>query len=374
MRVLRFGLVGCGGAAADLCRAVDALDWVRVVAAHDRVESAARRLAAPRGARVHVDLPALLANPAVDVVYVALPHDRLAGAAEEALRAGHHVLVEKPMAIDPGDVHRLDRLARVSGLVLGAVFELREVTAIREARALVEGGAIGQIESVRIRTVIDKPATYWQTGLAGSVADGWRASLARAGGGLLLMNAIHQIDLVRFLTGQEFVRATAETATWTPSIEVEDAAAAVLRLSGGAIVSLAAAAHSAGATLEERIELDGRLGRLDLPDPYGDGTLRVYLRRPWSDLAAGEWTDIPAIRRDPYVELIRRFAAAVTAGPEVATDLPGARDAAAALSTVRAMYRSAVSGRAEPVDAPPDRGDGERKVPDRDQPGDGSPP
>lgn len=380
MRVLGVGLVGCGGAAADLCLAIDALDEVRVVAAHDRVEAAAQRLAAPRRATVHGDLAALLADAAVDVVYVALPHDRLAGVAEQAVRAGHHVLVEKPMAIEVAGIHHLGDLARSSGSVLGVMFELRETAAIQKARALVSAGAIGAVAAIRIRTVIDKPTSYWQTGLAGSVADAWRASRSRAGGGVLLMNAIHQVDLVRFVTGQDVVRAAAETATWTPGVDVEDTAAGVLRLSGGGIVSIAAAAHSPGAILEERIEIDGTLGRLDLPDPYGPGPLRVFLRRPWGDFAAGAWAEIQATRRDPHIELVRRFAAAVLAGPGAPTgvpgspDLPGASDAAAALATVQAMYRSAERGRAEPIDARPGSGtDGARMTERRGQLGEGSP-
>ena len=355
MRRLGFGLVGCGGAAADLCRAIDALPGVRVVAAYDHVEAAAQRLAAPRGAAVHADLETLLADPAVEAVYVGLPHDLLAPTAQLALDAGRHVLVEKPMAIALADVHRLDEVAVASGLVLAVMFELREAAAVQAARGLVAEGAIGDITAIRIRTVIDKPAAYWRTGLVGSAEDPWRASAARAGGGVLLMNTIHQLDLVRSITAEAFVRGAAEIATSTPGVDVEDGAAAILRLSGGGLVSIAASAHSPGAVLEERIELDGTRGRLDLPDPYGAGALRVYLRRPLRDVAADAWTEVPAPARDPHVELVRRFAGVVAAGRDGSLDgpretaLPGARDAAAALATVQALYRSAASGRIEPI-------------------------
>jgi predicted dehydrogenase len=341
------GIVGCGGAAVDLCRAIDALLEARLVAAYDQIERAADELAAPRRATVHRDLEALLADPAVEVVYIALPHDLLAPTAELALRAGRHVLVEKPMALDVASIHGLAELGREVGRAVGVMFELREVAAIREARRLVRGGAIGRVVNVRIRTVIDKPMSYWRSGPNGRGVDGWRAQRARAGGGVVLMNTVHQLDLVRHVTGQGFVRAAAEIANLVSKVEVEDAAAAVLRLSDGGIASLTASAHSPGAEHEERIDIDGTEGRLDLPDPYGDGPLRLFVRRRWHRFAANRWTDINPPQRDAHAELLRGFLRAIRRGAPVPV---GAPDAAAALIAALAIYRSAASGRAEPID------------------------
>ena len=344
---LGIGIVGCGGAAVDLCRAIDAVPEARLVAAHDQVERAADELAAPRGATVHRDLASLLADPAVDVVYIALPHDLLAGTAERALKAGQHVLVEKPMALDLASIDRLAELGRDQGRAVGVMFELREVAAIREAHRMVRAGAIGRVVNIRIRTVIDKPMAYWSSGPTGRVVDGWRAQRSRAGGGVVLMNTIHQLDLVRHVTGQEFVRAAAEIASLVAGVEVEDTAAAVLRLSDGGLVSITASAHSPGADNDERIEMDGTEGRMDLPDPYGHGPLRLFVRRPWESVDANRWSDIDPPRRDAHAGLLRGFLEAIRHGAAVPV---GAPDAAAALAAVLAIYRSAASGRAEPIE------------------------
>src|SRR5581483_7517985 len=164
---------------------------------------------AAHGAAVSGSLDELLADPRVAVVYVALPHHLLGPTAERALAAGKHALVEKPLALDPAAVAALQRLAAEQGRTIAPVFELRP---------------------------------------RGVVRDGWRARRAEAGGGVVLMNSIHQLDLIRYLTGLSFVRAVAEVATAYADVEVEDTAAAVLRLSNGAIVGLAAAAHSPGAS------------------------------------------------------------------------------------------------------------------------------
>jgi predicted dehydrogenase len=345
------GIVGCGGAAADMCRAIDRLPETYVAAVHDRVAGRAAELGSAHGAAVHASQDELLRDPLVDVVYVALPHYLLAPTAEAALGAGKHVLVEKPMALDVAAIASLRRLADDARLKIAPVFELRASSVFREARRLVAAGAIGDVRAVRIRTVIDKHAAYWQSGPRGLVRDGWRARRAEAGGGVVLMNSIHQLDLTRYVTGLSFVRALAELATSYADVEVEDSAAAVLRLSNGALGTLVAAAHSPGATHEERIELDGSAGRLDLPDPSGPDAacVRVFLTRPWNDLAAGRWLELETARNDAYLDLLRDFVAAVERG----SALPAtADDAAAALATVLAVYDAAASSGAVDVEQP----------------------
>src|SRR5262249_41866493 len=148
---------------------------------------------------------------------------------------------------------------------------------------------------------------YWHSGQPGQQYDGWRTRLATAGGGVVLMNSIHQIDVVRHVTGLSFTWASAATARLVAPVEVEDSAAAVLRLSNGALANLVASAHSPGAAHQERIEIDGALGRLDLPDPFGPQGLRLYLRQTWDRLPAGEWLDIEVPAVDSYLELTRTF-------------------------------------------------------------------
>ncbi len=341
-RSLGFGIVGCGGAALDMCRAVEELPATHVAGAYDRLDGRARALASTCGGTIHASLESLVNDPAVDVVYVGLPHHLLAACATAALAAGKHAVIEKPMALDVAEIRSLERTASAASLVLVPVFELRTTALFREARRILEGGAIGALRAVRIRTVIDKPDSYWQSGPLGLVASSWRAHRAEAGGGVVLMNSIHQLDAVRFVTGLSFVGAIAATATLQADVEVEDTAAAVLRLSNGALTALAAAAHSPGAIHDERIEIDGAEGRLDLPDPSAVASpLGLFLRRPWEDLPSREWIELDVGRGDAHLELLRGIVDAIDAqGVPPAT----ADDAVAALATVLAIYESAETG------------------------------
>jgi predicted dehydrogenase len=334
----------------DICRAVEQLPEAHVAAVHDRVDERARHVVSTYGGTSHPFLDALLDDPAVDVVYVGLPHHLLAPVAAAALSAGKHALVEKPMGLDVEEIRSLGRLAAAAGLTLAPVFELRTTGLFREARRLVQAGAIGPVRTVRIRTVIDKPDAYWLSGPHGLVVDSWRSRRAEAGGGVVLMNSVHQLDAVRFVTGLSFVRAQAAIATMHADVEVEDTAAAVLQLSNGAIASLAAAAHSPGAVDDERIELDGAEGRLDLPDATGDGQpgLRLFLRRRCAELPARKWVELDVDESDAFHELLRRFVQAVAEGGEPPAS---AADAAAALATVLAIYESAETGRQAEVAA-----------------------
>jgi predicted dehydrogenase len=326
-----------------MCRAVDLLPAMHVAAVHDRLDERAAALSSTFGGTIHSSVDALVADPAVHVVYVGLPHHLLAPAAATALAAGKHTVVEKPMALDVEAIRSLERAALAHGVVLVPVFELRTTGLLREARRLVAGGALGRVQEVRIRTVIDKPESYWQSGPTGLVADGWRARRAEAGGGVVLMNSIHQLDAVRFMTGLSFVSAMAATATVHAAVDVEDSAAVVLRLSNDGLASLVASAHSHGAVHEERIELDGAEGRLDLPDPSAPAPLRLrlFLRRPWRDLATGEWIELEVEETDAYAELVGGVVDSIRAGsnPPASAD-----DAAAALATVAAIYESAETG------------------------------
>jgi len=341
MKSSGLGIVGCGGAAVDVARATRATQDLSVVAVHDADRALADDLSVATGARVHDTLASLLTDAHVQVVYVAVPHDLLAPIARTALLAGRHVLVEKPMAITVEAIDDLATLASAQQRTLGVFYEMRFAAAAIAARTLVRGGAIGRIHAVRIQTLIDKPPDYWRVGLTGRSASPWRGRIARAGGGVVLMNTSHQLDLVASITGLEVVSVAGLIDTISSGIDVEDTAAAVLRFSNGAIGSLTAGAHVPGAIDGETLEIEGSLGQLRL-HPYS-GRLAAYLRRPWHGKPSGRWLELEVERNDPLVAALRSFVASVRTSARPAV---GAPDARAVLATVKAIYRSAAEGRA----------------------------
>jgi UDP-N-acetyl-2-amino-2-deoxyglucuronate dehydrogenase len=359
MAKVRFAIVGCGAAAIPVAAALAESPVAALAVCHDRDPALAGDLAGRHGAAVAASLAEALENSQVDAVYIAVPHAHLAPLARQALQAGKHALVEKPMALTLADVDDLAGLASARGLALGVFYELRYNAAVVQARALVQQGAIGTIQGVRIQTLIDKPLSYWQAGYSGRSQDPWRGRRDAAGGGVVLMNSSHLLDAVWHLTGLEVTRVSAEVGTLAAAVEVEDTAAAVLRYQGGAIGSLMAGAHVAGAqTGDERFDLYGSQGQLALPDPYSLDPLRLYLRRPWQGLPANCWTDLPAEPAPQtgavFPQAIGDFARAAQAGQPAPI---GPNDARRALATVLAIYQSAAAGRA--IDLPAGLAQGE---------------
>jgi UDP-N-acetylglucosamine 3-dehydrogenase len=337
------GIVGCGGAAVDVAAAIGRSDLARIRATYDLEPALAAELAGPVNARVAGGLEELLADPEVEAVYVALPHDLLAPVAARALESGHHTLVEKPMATRLADIASLDRVAREQSLALGVFFELRYSAAAVGARMVVRSGAIGRVVQVRIRSVIDKPPGYWDGGHSGRSKSDWRARRQRAGGGVVMMNSIHAIDLVHAITGLVVERMAGETGTlMAEGVEVEDSASATFRLSNGAIGALVAAAHSKGASGDESVEIDGTLGSVRINDLYGSGGCSVYLDQAWEGIEPRiepqTWATVNDQPADVYREATEDFFRAVCERRQAPV---GAQDAEHALAAVLSLYQDA---------------------------------
>jgi predicted dehydrogenase len=331
------GVIGCGWAAGEIARVTTQLPALRIVAACDTDSDRARAYTEKTYSRLAADIDDLLADSAVSIVYVGLPHYLLSSTVERALAAGKHVLAEKPLSLDASDARRLGRLAESKALKLAVFYELRRAGTVNVAKRIIGDGEIGEPRLIRLRTIIDKRPDYW--GPPGAPI--WRASREKAGGGVLLMNTIHQLDTLRYITGLDYVSAQGEIATFRAPADVEDAGAATLRLSNGAILSIVAGAHSPGANHDETIEIDGTLGRLDLPDPFGIAPLRLYRSE------TKVWNDIAVDRPDSHLLMVESFIdAIVNNGPVPA----GADDAAAAIGAVNAIYRSAAERRTIDID------------------------
>lgn len=277
---LRFGIVGCGSAALPVCQAIANLSETSLAHVHDTNMVLACDLGERYGVPYSPDLDKLLATE-IDAVYIAVPHYLLAPLAKRALEANKHVLVEKPMALTLEQADALIELAAAKQRTLGVFYELRYTPGFVQARDLVRGGALGEIIGVRLQTLIDKPLTYWQVGYTGRSVNTWRGETAQAGGGVTLMNSSHLLDGVWFVTGLNVTQVSAARGTLVAKVEVEDTLVATLRFENGALGSLFAGAHIVGALGAEGFDIYGTRGSLRVADPYGNGTLQVYLQEPY---------------------------------------------------------------------------------------------
>ncbi|MER6379336.1 Gfo/Idh/MocA family oxidoreductase [Streptomyces sp. NPDC001250] len=336
VRPMRFGLLGCGDIGIENARALAAADEAELTACHDPVAELAEETAARFGGRPETSVSALLARPDVDVVVVATPHDTHEPLLTQALAAGKHVLLEKPVAQDLVPARRMAELAEGSRLRTGVLFPTRTDPRFCRARAAIAAGEIGDPLGVCGTYFTDKPAEYFRSGISGRVSTTWRLSKDRAGGGFLIMNLIHQIDAVRALIGREPDRVYAETAPSTTAAApgIEDVVSLVLRF--GTVVATLIGSASVTGSRGMRTRIWGEKGEVGLTPDYW--LTHRGTPRPTHSPAEAAPTSI-----DLRTWAFTRFARAVHEGSPVDVSLA---DGLRTQAVVAAAYASARLGRA----------------------------
>ncbi len=216
---LAVGIIGCGLIGQKRARA---LGPARLVACVDLVLERAETLArAMPGASPTSDYHTVLARSDVDVVIVATTNDLLAPITQAALEAGKHVLVEKPAARNVKELDAVISTAERSGRLVRVGFNHRYHPALRKARELYDAGALGELMFVRGR--------YGHGGRIGYEKE-WRANPEHSGGGELIDQGVHLIDLSRWFLG-EFVQVSGFAHTYFWQMPVDDNAFLLLKTS-----------------------------------------------------------------------------------------------------------------------------------------------
>ncbi|BFL63803.1 NAD-dependent oxidoreductase [Roseomonas mucosa] len=256
MERIGVAMVGLGPAAQPHARSLlDLSDRAEVVWAASRTEERAAAFARDFPFPVTTDIGAAIADPRVRVVLVLTPPAAHLEVARRCLDAGRHVLVEKPLELDAARGATLVEAARRAGLCLGVMLQHRFRPASLRLRAVLESGALGAVQAASMAVPWWRPQSYYD--------EPGRGTLARDGGGVLLTQAIHTLDLFRSLVGIGAVTAAEARTTALHRMEAEDYVAALLRLGNGAPgVLTATTAFPPGQP--ERIEVIGAAGSASL--------------------------------------------------------------------------------------------------------------
>jgi predicted dehydrogenase len=281
---LRIGLLGCGDIAGFNVAAIREAPNVDLVACYDPVHDLAEDIARNYGAKVAQTSDALLERDDIDAVLLSVPHHLHCPLGAEVAAAGKHVIVEKPLANNLAGALELTQAADRAGVILSVCFPQRYEPSVVIARRLIAAGALGELTGVSLSFFMDKPSSYWVGGFTGRAPSSWRGSRAQAGGGVLIMNLSHYIDLIRYLTGVEAELVSAQTQTTEETAEVEDTVSLAARCTNGALASLLASAALRGAGAETEFRLWGLDGQIAVePDP------RVYTLRALEGLRTSRW-------------------------------------------------------------------------------------
>jgi predicted dehydrogenase len=247
-----FGLIGCGMIAKFHARAIADLRGAKLVACYDSFSAAADRLAAETGCRAYHKLDDMLADPAVTVVTIGTPSGAHMEPAVAAAEAGKHVIVEKPLEITLKRCDRIIEACEKNKVKLSAIFPSRFHDSALEIKRAIEGNRFGRLTLGDSYVKWYRTQQYYDSGA-------WRGTWELDGGGALMNQAIHSVDLLTWFMGP-VAEITARTDTLAHErIAVEDVAVAALRFESGAL-GVVEATTAAYPGYLKRIEIHGSEG------------------------------------------------------------------------------------------------------------------
>lgn len=247
-----FGLVGTGMAGIIHAKELRYVDEGELVAVCSRNQGKVRAFAEEYGAdRHYTDYEELVADPAVDVVCVLVPTGRHREVAIAAAEAGKHVVVEKPLEINLSRADDIIQACRENGSKLGVIFQMRFGEVARRLKRTIEAGHLGDILVADAVDKASRTAEYYESGA-------WRGTRDLEGGGCLMTQSIHIIDLLQYLVGP-VESVVGRVDTLFHDIDVEDTATALIRFENGArgVIESTTSIHPA---LKSRLDIHGESG------------------------------------------------------------------------------------------------------------------
>jgi predicted dehydrogenase len=312
--VIGVAIIGLGAALAPHAKALqDMADRVRVVHAVAGNAGRRRSVAELYGFPVSADAAAAIADPGVDAVMILTPTNAHLEIAEAAFAAGKHVLCEKPLETTLARAERLVALGRRVDRRLAVMLQLRFRAASRRLKMLLEAGKLGEIQAATMTVPWWRPQSYYD--------EPGRGVMARDGGGVLMIQAIHTLDLFRWCVGISAVEASIVRTTSLHKMETEDYATALVHLGNGSPGSIVAtvAALPGG---PEQIMVIGSQGTARMEG----SSLRVSFLDGTEDVvqdggASGSGSGFMAFSHEPHKAVISDFLDAIEQGRDPA--IPG---------------------------------------------------
>ncbi|MFC0582816.1 Gfo/Idh/MocA family protein [Micrococcoides hystricis] len=250
---LRVGIIGCGKIAPNHVRAFQSMDGVALVGCVDADQARAEKFARDNGLPRAFESFADLVMSGVDAISVCTPHPVHEQNVLQAAAAGVHVLCEKPIAVDTPTADRMIAAANEAGIVLSVVFQRRLWPAAQRIKQAIEDGTVGTPRLAEVSVILRRESDYY-------AQDPWRGKWDTDGGGVLMTQAVHQIDMLQWFLGTPVsVTGHIRTHFHKNHMETEDTASAVVEFESGATASITAttgAVHNLG----NRIQLVGETG------------------------------------------------------------------------------------------------------------------
>lgn len=257
MREICFGIVGCGVIADAHILALEEIEGAKTIGVFDANQERAVAFAARHNIKTYPSYAAMLADEKIDAVCLCTPSGLHADQTMQALDCGKHIVLEKPMALTVEDAQRVCFKAEQSHQMVTVISQHRFHKDVQYLKSLIDKEAFGKL------VLCDLSMKYWRDP-SYYAASSWRGTWQMDGGGALMNQGVHGVDLMRYLVGDVTVLG-GQTKTMLHRIEVEDTAAALMEFSCGALGTIEAST-AAYPGFSRRIEIHGSKGYAVLVD------------------------------------------------------------------------------------------------------------
>lgn len=330
---IHVGLIGGGNISATHARAANAIPGVSIAAIYGRNHEKVARLSEEHAAQPYTDFESFLNHRPLDLVVIGSPSGLHATQGIAAVKRGLHVLTEKPIDISTQRADELIAAAESCGVKLGVIFQDRCKPDIRRMKQWIDDGVLGQILLADARVKWYRPPEYYGDSK-------WRGTLELDGGGALINQAVHTVDLMLWMLG-DVVEVQAGTANLLHKIDAEDTALALLQFKSGAKAAMLATT-AAFPGYARRLEVTGTEGTVILEQ---DRVIAVDLKHPRKGVAASGATEDTEDTASPVVTDFQGHQAMledfIRSIEENGTPLCDGREARRSVALIEQIYRAA---------------------------------
>jgi UDP-N-acetyl-2-amino-2-deoxyglucuronate dehydrogenase len=337
-----WAIVGCGMIAKFHAKAIADLKGSKLIACHSRSLDKATEFANTYQCQAYDSLSAMLANPAIDIVTICTPSGAHLEPGVQAAKAGKHVLVEKPLEVTTARCDRLIAECDRAGVRLGTIFPSRFHKSAQLLKAAADENRFGAISLAAAYVKWFRTQAYYDSG-------NWRGTWKLDGGGALMNQAIHSVDLLLWLMGPVKSVSAMTALRAHERIEVEDAAVAILEFQSGALGTIEATTAAYPGTLK-RIEIAGSLGSATLEEEaitqwsFAKAKRQdaKILEKMTGNVTGGGASDPSAIGHKAHRDLFTDF---VTCIKKQAPSSIDGEQGRRSVELINAIYRSSRSGK-----------------------------
>lgn len=254
MKTIGFGTIGCGMIAGIHAKAIKEIEGSKLIAGYDPVPGRAEAFGQENDCLGYDDLDKFLANPDIDIVTIATPSGLHLDGALKAIDAGKNVIVEKPIEITLERIDQIIKKADEKGVILGGIFHSRYFKVPQLIKKTIDSGRLGKIALADAQVKWYRSQEYYDSGA-------WRGTWKLDGGGALMNQSIHAIDLLQWFMGPVTEISGSIATLAHERIEVEDSAVATLKFENGAL-GVIEGTTSAWPGFLKRIEICGSEGTI----------------------------------------------------------------------------------------------------------------